>query len=88
MIQQSSINPYSDFPYDVDTPHPYPVLWLDPEGSWYQAYMNIVTTTGSWLQHLHDLTGLDWMGTIFVGLLGYRLAVLPVQIMSLRNAAR
>lgn len=49
MIQQSSINPYSDFPYDVDSPHPYPVLWLDPEGAWYQAYIKLVSTTGSWL---------------------------------------
>lgn len=68
--------------------HPYPVWWLDPEGPLYSFMIKVASNSSQVLQHFHDAAGLPWWATIVMAGAFVRASTLPLNIYSLRNAAR
>ena len=66
----------------------YPMLFME-RGSWaydkLYAYNDVLASGLSWA---HDVTGLPWWGVILAATCATRLALLPLNVYSLRNTSR
>lgn len=79
---------YGAVRYGAGTENPYPIYWLDPEGGAYRFVLSVASRSADVIGTFHDVSGLPWWASIFaVGAL-MRVAMLPVTVHSLRNAAR
>ena len=57
---------FPQYDYDINSDHPYPIYFMDPEGPWYPVFYNIAKNFGAVLEHWHELTGTPWWATIVV----------------------
>ena len=75
-------------PYGANTANPYPIYWFDPDGVPYRFVLGVATRAADAIAAVHDAAALPWWATIVAvgGLI--RFALLPINIASLRNAAR
>lgn len=80
------MHPNVEFHPDSDTP--YPIWFLDPEGPAYATVLQVARAGADALATLHEVTGLPWWSTIIVGTLLARCALMPLNIIALRNAAK
>lgn len=78
---------YNSFQYDPSGDHPYPLWWLDPEGPLYSYMIKVAQNSASIIQTLHDSLQMPWWATIVASGALLRLALLPLNVYSLRNVA-
>jgi len=80
---------YNSFKYDAaNAEAPYPLWWLDPHGDAYAALIRVAGTAADALGGAHDALGLPWWAAIVLAGAAARGATLPLNVLSLRNAAR
>lgn len=79
---------YNAFKYDVHSDAPYPLWWLDPEGTVYKTLIAAARSASDALHIVHDVAGMPWWAAIVLAGAIARTATLPLNVLSLQNASR